>query len=160
MIAERQRLSGDAHALARWRKWGPDLAGRAWGTVREDSLVMRVTAHNRGRERAPLHLIPQLWFRNTWAWDGRNATPPVITATADGALLADDSAAPPLAGLLHETRLGPHRLELPAGTRLLFTDNETNGPRVFGLGAQSRSAFTKEAFHRRIVDGDEGAVNP
>src|SRR5438105_5500724 len=126
----------------------------------EDSLVMRVTAHNRGRERAPLHLIPQLWFRNTWAWDGRNAMPPVITATADGALLADNSAAPPLAGLLHETRLGPHRLELPPGTRLLFTDNETNGPRVFGPGAQSRSAFTKEAFHRRIVDGDEGAVKP
>jgi hypothetical protein len=126
----------------------------------EDSLVMRVTAHNRGRERAPLHLVPQLWFRNTWTWDGRNAAQPVITATDDGALLADDSHAPPLAGLLHETRLGPHRLELPPGTRLLFTDNETNGPRVFGPAAQSRSAFTKEAFHRRIVDGDEHAVNP
>src|SRR3954447_6264020 len=302
MTAERQRLSGDAHALGRWRKWGPYLADRAWGTVREDysangdawkffphdlarskayrwgedgiagfcdryqvlcwsmafwnerdpilkeryfglvpsegnhgedvkecyfyvdalpshayqrmlykypqrafpyaeliegnrargsrepeyelidtgafdddryfdieieiakededSLVMRVTAHTRGRERAPLHLIPQLWFRNTWAWDGRNAAPPAIAATDDGALLAADSVAPPLAGLLHETRLGPHRLELPPGTRLLFTDNETNGPRVFGPAAQSRSAFTKEAFHRRIVDADEQAVNP
>src|SRR5881227_1183169 len=36
MSAERQRLSGDAHALARWRKWGPYLSDRAWGTVRED----------------------------------------------------------------------------------------------------------------------------
>jgi len=302
MTAERQRLGGDAHALARWRKWGPYLSDRAWGTVREDysangdawnflphdlarskayrwgedgiagvsdryqvlcwsmafwnerdpilkeryfgltpnegnhgedvkeyyfyvdalpshayqrmiykypqrafpyaeliernrargsaeteyelidtgvfddnryfdieieiakededSLAMRVTAHNRGPERAPLHLIPQLWFRNVWAWDGRNAATPMIAAVDDRTLLADDSAAPPLAGLLHETRLGPHRLELPPGTRLLFTDNETNAPRVFGPWARSRSAYTKDAFHRRIVDGDEHAVNP
>ena len=223
MTAERQRLTGDLHAIARWRKWGPYLADRAWGTVREDysangdawsyfphdlarskafrwgedgiagfcdryqilcwslalwnehdpilkeryfglvparrttartsrsatsistrcrahayqrllykypqrafpygqlvdenraprrarsgvradrhrhlrrrpllrrrrsrspkrtptSLVFRITAHNRGPERAPLHLIPQLWFRNTWSWGGDGARRRIIAA--------------------------------------------------------------------------------
>src|SRR5262245_8933333 len=301
MTAEKQRLTGDAHAVARWRKWGPYLADRAWGTVREDysadgdawkffphdlarskayrwgedgiagfsdryqilcwsmafwnerdhilkerlfgvvptegnhgedvkecyfhldalpshayqrmlykypqrafpyqelidenrrrgasdpefelvdtgifddgryfdieievakedadTMVMRVTAHNRGPDRAPLHLIPQLWFRNTWSWSGVPATPPVIRALDDHTLLADDSAATPLAGLLHDTRLGPYMLELPAGCTLLFTDNETNAPRVFGW-PQSRSAYVKDAFHRRIIDVERDAVNP
>jgi hypothetical protein len=124
-----------------------------------ESTLFRVTAHNRGPERAPLHLIPQLWFRNTWSWSGEDLTRPVIRPT-DGGLLADDSATRPLAGLLHEARVGPHRLELPAEAQLLFTDNETNGPRVFGPQARSRSRFVKDAFHRAIVNGDHGAVNP
>ncbi|HET7712256.1 MAG TPA: glucosidase [Thermoanaerobaculia bacterium] len=126
------------------------------------ALLFRVTVHNRGPERAPIHLIPQLWFRNTWAWrPGERATPEIrLTTLADGrpALLADDSHAPPLAGLLADTRLGPHLMELPAGMELLFTDNETNGERVFGPGHVSRSAFTKDAFHRRIIGGELPAV--
>ena len=117
-----------------------------------DTLVIRVTAHNRGPERAPLHLIPQLWFRNTWAWSGGPSTPPVIRAV-DGGLLADDSAAPPLAGLLHDARVGPHILELPAGCERLFTDNETRQP-------EARSLYVKDAFHRRIVNVERDAVNP
>src|SRR4029077_1898392 len=107
----------------------------------EDALVFRVTAHNRGPDRAPLHLIPQLWFRNTWSWNGAGGVQPQIL-TRDGSLIADDSAAPPLPGLLADTRLGPDRLELPPEARLLFTDNETNGHRVFGSSADSRSRFT------------------
>ena len=301
MNTEKERLSGDAHAVARWRKWGPYLADRSWGTVREDysakgdpwsflphdlarskayrwgedgiagfcdryqilcwsvafwnerdpflkerffgliptegnhgedvkdcyfyldalpshayqrmlykypqrefpyrqlieenrrrgthdpefelidtgifddqryfdivievakedadSLVLRVTAHNRGPDRAPLHFVPQIWFRNTWAWNGENAAPPTIRVSKGG-LLADDSVAAPLAGLLSDTRLGPHLLETPADAQLLFTDNETNAARVFGPWAQSRSRFTKDAFHRFIVDGEKEAVNP
>ncbi len=125
----------------------------------EDALLFRVTAHNRGPERAPLHLIPHLWFRNTWSWDEAPSGTPVIRAT-DRGLLADDSGAPPLAGLLTDTRLGPHLLELPPEMRQLFTDNETNAPRVFGSWAESRSPFTKDAFHRHLVDGEREAVNP
>jgi hypothetical protein len=125
----------------------------------EDVILFRVTAHNRGPERAPLHLIPHLWFRNTWAWNGHAAQTPIIRAV-DGGLLADDSAAPPLAGLLADSRLGPHRLELPREAQLLFTDNETNAPRVFGPWNTSRSAYTKDAFHRYIVSGERDAVNP
>ncbi|HEX9160380.1 MAG TPA: glucosidase [Thermoanaerobaculia bacterium] len=128
-----------------------------------DSMVVRVTAHNRGPDRAPIHLIPQLWFRNTWSWSGAAVNPPVIResfSAGAAALLADDSDTPPLAGLLHETRLGPFVLELPEGGELLFTDNETNMPRVFGPGYMSRSRYVKDAFHRRIVNGERGATNP
>jgi hypothetical protein len=129
----------------------------------EDVLVFRITAHNRGPEAAPLHIIPQLWFRNTWAWTGTPQEPPVIRPVAHAgrtALLADDSVAPPLSGLLLDSRLGPHLLELAGDAELLFTDNETNGPRVFGPGAQSRSRYTKDAFHRRIAGGEHDATNP
>jgi hypothetical protein len=126
----------------------------------EDTLVMRVTAHNRGPDRAPLHLIPQLWFRNTWAWSGAPAVPPVIRALDDHTLLADDSAAAPLEGLLHDAHSGQHVLEVPPGCELLFTNNETNAPRVFGPWAQSCSPYVKDAFHRRIVEVERDAVNP
>ena len=129
-----------------------------------DSVVFRVTATNRGPERAPLHLIPQLWFRNTWSWGPVRPPQPVITAVPGTqgsiALLADDSMTPPLSGLLLPHRLGPHILELPADTRLLFTNNETNMERVYGPQFKSLRRHTKDAFHRRIVGGDESAVNP
>jgi hypothetical protein len=129
-----------------------------------DTIVFRITAHNRGPERAPIHLIPQLWFRNTWSWSNETVTTPLIRPVDRGngqrVLLADDSLGPPLAGLLSHTTLGPQVLELPPGTRLLFTDNETNAGRVFGPGSLSKSAYVKDAFHRYIVDGDAGAINP
>ena len=129
-----------------------------------DSLAIRITAHNRGPERAPLHFIPQLWFRNTWSWSGEQVAAPSITAasgaTGNPAIQADDTHTPALAGLLHDAHAGPYTLEFPAGTQLLFTDNETNGPRVWGPGAQSRSRFVKDGFHRRIVNGEHDAVNP
>jgi len=127
-----------------------------------DTLYFRVTAHNRGPERAPLHLIPHLWFRNTWSWGPQVPPTPMIDATArEGrpALLADDTASPPLAGLLHSSRLGAHVLEMPKGTELLLTDNETNAQAVFGW-ANSRSPYVKDAFHRYIVNGEQAAVNP
>ncbi|MGZ8829891.1 MAG: MGH1-like glycoside hydrolase domain-containing protein [Thermoanaerobaculia bacterium] len=108
------------------------------------SILFRVTAHNRGPDRATIHLIPQLWFRNTWSWRGGETKRPVIRENG-GTLLADDGDAPPLEGLLQDTRLGAYVLEVPPGAELLFTDNE-NG--------------NKDAFHRRIVRGDSGATNP
>ncbi len=127
----------------------------------EDTVVFRVTAHNRGPERAPIHLIPNFWFRNTWSWSNDGRKPPLITASAAGGrpvLRADDSEASALAGLLTSTALGPHVLELPEGAEILFTNNETNTDRVFGV--PSRSPYVKDAFHRRIVQGETAAVNP
>ncbi|HEX6085220.1 MAG TPA: glucosidase, partial [Thermoanaerobaculia bacterium] len=121
-----------------------------------ESLVFRVTAHNRGPERAPIHLIPNLWFRNTWSWQGRGAAPRIHH---DGtSLIADDTEAPPLEGLVHETRIGKRVLEVAGDSKFLFTDNETNAERLWG--ASSRSRFTKDAFHRHIIDGDHPATNP
>jgi Glycosyl hydrolase family 63 C-terminal domain len=119
-----------------------------------ETTLFRITAHNRGADAAPLHLIPHLWFRNVWSW-GDERLP-----NGARALLADDTVAPPLEGLLADTRLGRRRLELPPGVELLFTENETNAERVWGGDARSRSRFVKDAFHRAIVDGEDGATNP
>jgi len=125
----------------------------------EETLVFRITAHNRGPERAPLHLIPQLWFRNTWSWSSAEVAQPHISVI-DGRVIADDSTSQPLAGLLASSRIGSYAFDLPPEARTLFTDNETNAPRVFGPAFPSRSAHTKDAFHRHIIDGDQAAANP
>ncbi|MEO5762922.1 MAG: glucosidase, partial [Vicinamibacteria bacterium] len=129
-----------------------------------EDIVMRVRAHNRGPDAAPLHILPQTWFRNRWSW-GETAEPqPIITLGPTGAafvsVLADDANARPPKQLPFEYRLGQRHLYGPAGGEMLFTDNETNAPAVFGPDAESRSAFTKDAFHRRIVNGEVGATNP
>ncbi|HXG57898.1 MAG TPA: glucosidase [Thermoanaerobaculia bacterium] len=125
-----------------------------------DALAIRVTVHNRGPEAAEIHLIPHLWYRNRWSWGPEKQATPVIRPAGGTALLADDSGAPPLGGLLADVRLGPHVLEVPEGCELLFTDNETHSERVFGPAFRSRSRYVKDAFHRRIVDGERDAVNP
>ncbi len=117
-----------------------------------ETLVFRVTAHNRGPERAPIHFIPNLWFRNTWTWTGGDVMPDI--REENGALFADDTHAPPLYGLSHETRVGPRVLDAP-GVKL-FTNNETNAERIWG--APSRSKYVKDAFHRRILHDERDAT--
>ncbi len=74
---------------------------------------------------------------------------------------ADDPQCPAsLKDVSVEWRLGHRYLYGPAGAEVLFTDNETNGPRVFGDGAQSRSPYVKDAFHRYLIHGELDAVNP
>src|SRR5947209_3180698 len=124
-----------------------------------EAMVFRVTAHNRGPDRAPLHLIPHLWFRNTWSWSGQSVPSPAITA-AEGGLLADDTHAAELTGLLASSHVGPRKLQLPTEARLLFTENETHMERVFGPDHQSRTRYVKDAFHRAIVNGEHDATNP
>jgi len=128
-----------------------------------EDICIRIEAFNRGREDAVLHILPHLWFRNTWAWTNPPGSEPIIRVGADpGAkrgdaaiLEADSSAAKPLANLQMEYRLELMRLYGPAGAELLFTDNETNGPRVFGPGNSSRKPYGKDAFHRHIINGED-----
>jgi len=129
----------------------------------EEDLVIRIEAFNRGPEPRRLHILPQIWFRNTWAWDGLDRPPPTIAraAGADGAvvLIADDSAGPQLSNLGFSYRLGTRYLYCEEGVTPLFTDNETNCTRLYGREIPSRSRHTKDAFHRRIVHGEIEAVN-
>ena len=131
-----------------------------------EDICIRIEAFNRGPEDAVLHLLPHLWFRNTWAWTSPPWPEPVIRAGAAAggkrgaiALEADSSGAKPLGNLQAEYLLELMRLYGPAGGDLLFTDNETNGPRVFGPGNESRKPYVKDAFHRHIIHG-ESSVNP
>jgi hypothetical protein len=128
-----------------------------------EDLVIRVTVENRGPKPAPIHLMPHLWFRNTWAWTTPPQPQPCIRLGPVGpgfiSLLADDEALTPPRNLLFEYRLGPRVLYTEAGGTLLFTDNETNPRRTAAPDVQSRSPYVKDAFHRFIIDG-EAATNP
>jgi hypothetical protein len=125
-----------------------------------EDIVIRVEAFNRGPVDAPLHLLPHLWFRNTWAWYGEARPEPSITNGPQGpdfkSLKAADAG--PVPGLAFDYRLGARYLYAEAGGLPLFTFNETNGPRVWG--AQSRRPYVKDAFHRYVVDDECTAVNP
>ena len=111
-----------------------------------DDVLMRVTVHNRGPEEATIHLLPQLWFRNTWSW--KNESPkPTLCATAIDQI-----------GGKHP-QLGDIRLSVsPEPEEILFCDNETN-VRRHGGSPDARGYF-KDAFHDFIVNSKTDAVNP
>ncbi|HEY4911304.1 MAG TPA: glucosidase, partial [Methylomirabilota bacterium] len=114
-----------------------------------DDLLIRVTAVNRGPEPAELHLLPTLWFRNTWSWDV-GAARPQLQATTSGSGEAVIAAR-------HQT-LGARWLHAEGAPELLFTENETNFLRLFGVPA--RSQYVKDSIGERVVAGKEDAVNP
>ena len=131
-----------------------------------EDICIRIEAFNRGPDSAVLHILPHLWFRNTWAWTVPVGAEPLIRPAMIGpadaeaiALEADSCAATPLANLQEEYRLRTVRLCGPAGGQLLFTDNETNGPHVFGCGHTSRKPYVKDAFHRHVIHGED-CINP
>ncbi|NBV44281.1 MAG: glucosidase [Planctomycetia bacterium] len=171
LVAENQRRAGrgpeyeliDTGIFAAGRWFDIDVE---YAKADPEELVLRITATNHGPEEAVLHLLPTLWFRNTWAWSGNPLPRPVIRAASGppGTLVvtADDTAAVLDPRMPPTARLGTRWLAAAAATgdRLLFTDNETNGPAVYGPGHESRSHFTKDAFHRAVCQGEEGAVNP
>ena len=127
-----------------------------------EDICIRVEAFNRGPEAAPLHLIPHLWFRNTWGWGDERQPEPSIKpgSPSDGALclVADDGTAAPPVNLPFVYRLGKRYLYSEAGGEPLFTDNESNRERLYGV--PNDRLFQKDAFHRAIVNGERAAVNP
>ncbi len=126
-----------------------------------EDICIRIEAFNRGPEAAELHLLPHLWFRNTWAWNDPPLQEPQIRMAPAGLdeilLLADDTNATPLRNLQFPYKLGQRYLYAPPGGRPLFTDNESNAERLYG--ATSRKSHVKDAFHRHIIHG-ENCVNP
>lgn len=129
-----------------------------------DDLCVRITAHNRGPDEATLHLLPQFWFRNIWAWGDVRKRAPIIRPGAVQAgvasLLADDTGADGLDNLGFDYKLGPRSLQGDGDARLLFTDNETNNVRLYGPAADDGRRHTKDAFHRYLCNGEHEAINP
>lgn len=130
----------------------------------EEDICVRIEAFNRGRSAAPLHVLPQLWFRNTWSWGPEPGTEPSIRlgsgpAVGQGpSLVSDDSGLVTLMEIPVEYRLGRRALDGPPGGVPLFTDNETNTEVVFG--SPNRRRYLKDAFHRHIIKRENGALNP
>ena len=129
----------------------------------EEDICIRIEAFNRGPEAAHLHLLPHLWFRNSWAWgDPPGPEPSIVLGESSGYLdlQADDRSAQPPQNLREIYQLGLRHLYADGRGTPLFTFNETNAPRVYGPGNLSRKRYMKDAFHRYIVNGEYDQVNP
>jgi hypothetical protein len=109
-----------------------------------DDILMQVTVHNRGGEDAPLHLLPQLWFRNTWSW-GYDPARPRLSADERGCIVVEHA------------KLKGYHCHLDGDPDLLFCDNDTNVRRLYGT---ETSGHFKDAFHEHLVAGNHHAVNP
>jgi hypothetical protein len=109
-----------------------------------DDILMRVIVHNRGPVAAPIHVLPQLVFRNTWSWGlPRAGSKPSMGAGEQGEIVA------------RHHRLGTFRLHSEGGA-LLFTENDTNTRRLYG--SDTAGPF-KDAFHEAIVHGRREALS-
>ena len=111
-----------------------------------EDLLISITAYNRGDQDAALHLLPTMWFRNTW-WS--DATP-----SSKGSLRLNKKKP---AICAEHAELGAYELSCEGMPLFLFTDNESNEERY---GGKSVSAYTKDAFHRYLLHGEGNAVNP
>ncbi|MBL8232432.1 MAG: glucosidase [Bryobacterales bacterium] len=106
-----------------------------------EDILIRIRAENRGPEAAPLHLLPTVWFRNTWSWS-EGATKPQLRLSREGEIEID----------------GGYWFLYEPGLPALFTDNETNTERLYGH--RNGSEYFKDAFHEAVVHGNHSAVNP
>jgi hypothetical protein len=119
-----------------------------------DDILIQITATNRGPDPSTLHLLPTLWFRNTWSWGPLPEDTPIrpdLRRDGDNRIEA-----------AHAT-LGTFLLLLDPASQadlrdLLFTENETNQKRLFGT--PNPRPFVKDAFHEAVVHGRAEAVNP
>jgi hypothetical protein len=112
-----------------------------------EDLLIRIHVTNRGPDAAGLDVLPTIWFRNTWSWSADSVRPSLRRA---------DGNVPTVA--LDEPTYGARWLYCDERPELVFTENETNVERLYGVANPVR--FVKDAFHRYVVDGDRAAVNP
>ena len=118
----------------------------------EEDILCKITAYNRYSEPAPLHILPHVWFRNTWSW-GHSSDKPNL----------QDVPHPRHACIrTRHKHLGERWWYAAAHGQdnlpLLFTENDTNAERLFGT--KSPSTYVKDAFHDTIVGGHADRVNP
>ncbi|WP_442795934.1 MGH1-like glycoside hydrolase domain-containing protein [Pelobium manganitolerans] len=106
-------------------------------------ILVRYTIHNRADKDAELHFLPTLWFRNIPSW---NKDKPSITPLSANTLLA------------HSTEIGNYYLYLEEETPFLFTENETNYQRLYGV--KNRSKYCKDGINQFLAEGDTRALNP
>jgi len=120
--------------------------GVEYAKASPDDMLVRITIANRGPEAATLHVLPTLWFRNTWSWNHGASTRPSLKAADPNTIAASHAD------------LGDLYLHADGAPRLLFTENETNTER-FNQGP-NRTPYVKDGFHAYVVHSREQAVNP
>jgi len=122
-----------------------------------EDMLIRITLHNRGPEAAALDVLPTLWFRNTWSWEP-DAVRPQLRRVGD-AVAATHCG---LNSSMVED-LGRYDFQVAAASdgttpQWLFTENDTNHEQLYGT--PNTAPYTKDAFHRHLIDGAADAVNP
>ena len=122
----------------------------------ENDTLARVTVTNRGPDSAPFHLLPTLWFRNTWSWGYENG--PMGNVAGRPRLTRVKGPPGTVALTVDHPQLGRYHLWADGAHDLLFSENDTNTALLFG--SPNQSPYVKDAFHRLVIDGETGAVNP
>jgi hypothetical protein len=114
-----------------------------------EDLLVQISVVNRGPESALIHLLPTLWFRNTWTWWSDTPKPSLrqLAANVGWRVIAASHA-----------QLGERYLYCEGDAPLLFTENETNNQRIFGTSNQF--PYVKDGINNYVVDGNRDAVNP
>ena len=113
-----------------------------------EDILIRITAHNRGPEVAELAILPTVWFRNTWSWNPGAKRPVMMKeATGDGTAIS-----------IEEGKYGKRWLVCEGAPELLFTENESNNQKLFGV--PNRTPYVKDGISNYVVKGQVGAVNP
>ena len=111
-----------------------------------DDIRVQITVHNRGPRRARLQVLPQLWFRNTWAW-GYDDYRPRLRTEGPGTVEAT------------HRELGTYHLYCERQPALLFCDNDTNRPRLYAAPDED-DCYYKDGINDYVVRGNHSAVNP
>ncbi len=114
-----------------------------------EDILIKISVSNRGPEPADLHVLPTLWFRNTWAWWADTPKPSLKQVTHTN---GDEAVA------ASHYILGKRYLYCEGNVPLLFTDNETNNERIFGTSNTNR--YVKDGINNCVVNGRTDAVNP
>jgi hypothetical protein len=115
-----------------------------------EDICIKITAFNRSVEAAPLHILPTVWFRNTWSWNDSAAKPILQQADIDTENLS--------AIQLKEELRGIWWMLCEGSSNLLFTENETNLEKLYNV--PNASIYAKDGINDFVVHGKHSAVNP
>jgi hypothetical protein len=119
-----------------------------------EDILIKITVCNRGRESAPLHVLPTLWFRNTWSWEGGGSKPQMKSIKGTKCSVIHAHHTDPL----FQESLPDYHLYCEGTVPLLFTENETNLARLFGK--ENRGPYVKDGINNYLVHGQRDALNP
>ncbi len=114
-----------------------------------EDILARITVHNRGPEAASVHLLPHLWFRNTWSWGADDRRPATRKAQGPSGAAVIES---------EHWYTGKRWLICGGAPELLFTENESNNERLWN--SPNRTPYVKDGINNYVVHGNAAAVNP
>ena len=132
-----------------------------YAKAEKEDICIRIEAHNRGKDKAKLHILPQLLFRNRWTWETQEFAKPVITPGPKDknyqSFHADPKEVPPPEKLPFDYHFSPMYLYADTNASLLFTNNASNKEKLWNV--PNITPYVKDAFHRHLIN-KENSINP